>query len=111
MRAADLVWVDDNWLAHAGVRPWTELPIWILPTDAGAAIYQVDVTKALRRQHDFVPTRRHRARHLGLVAPTERGRVGAAIRRDGWLTRQRETQLLDSWLVTPPARYARATKR
>lgn len=39
----ELVWADEKWLLDAGVRPWTELPLW----HAGAAHWEVSADRAL----------------------------------------------------------------
>ena len=41
-----LVWVDDSTLTGAGVRPWSELPLW-LPGARYAGLLRADVTRAL----------------------------------------------------------------
>ena len=42
--AAEFVWIDDTRLVRAGVRQWSELPLW--RTHAG--VWQVDPTAAIR---------------------------------------------------------------
>lgn len=41
-----LVWVDDGALAEAGVRPWSQLPLW-LPGAEYDGLLRADVTRAL----------------------------------------------------------------
>ena len=43
--AATLRWVDEAWLLAEGVKPWSELPIW-LPPDM-RALHQIDIGRAL----------------------------------------------------------------
>ncbi len=42
---AEFVWVDDDYLAGAGVEGWTELPLWIPPADA-PGLWTQDTTGA-----------------------------------------------------------------
>jgi 2'-hydroxyisoflavone reductase len=28
----EVTWVDDEWLVEQGVRPWSELPLWLPPS-------------------------------------------------------------------------------
>lgn len=44
---SNLVWVDPNTVAAAGVSPWTELPIWVPPTGEYAGLHSCDVSAAL----------------------------------------------------------------
>ncbi len=43
---AELVWLDPEVVARAGVEPWTELPIWVPPTGELAALHSSDVSRA-----------------------------------------------------------------
>lgn len=43
---ADLVWVDEEDLAAAGVQPWTQLPCWVPETGELAGVFAGDTSKA-----------------------------------------------------------------
>jgi len=43
---AELVWVNPEAVAAAGVAPWTELPIWVPPTGEYAGLHEADVSAA-----------------------------------------------------------------
>lgn len=43
---AELVWVEPETVAAAGVEPWTELPIWVPPTGELAGLHACDVSAA-----------------------------------------------------------------
>jgi nucleoside-diphosphate-sugar epimerase len=45
--AADLVWVDPEFLIDHGVEPWTELPIWVPPDSEIIAMHRGDVSRAV----------------------------------------------------------------
>ncbi|MFB6440701.1 NAD-dependent epimerase/dehydratase family protein [Streptomyces sp. NPDC056411] len=44
---AELRWKDPEEVLAAGIEPWTELPIWIPPSELRDAFYGADVTKVL----------------------------------------------------------------
>lgn len=44
---AELVWVDEEDLAAAGVQPWTQLPCWVPETGDSAGVFAGDTSKAL----------------------------------------------------------------
>lgn len=44
---AELVWVPPERVLAAGIKPWTELPIWAPPDPAWAWVYGGDVRRAL----------------------------------------------------------------
>ena len=43
---AELVWAPPEVIEAAGVRPWTELPIWVPPTGELAALHDADTSAA-----------------------------------------------------------------
>lgn len=43
---ADLVWVDPDTIAAAGVQAWTELPVWVPPTGELAGLHDGNVDAA-----------------------------------------------------------------
>jgi len=44
---ATLVWVTPEVIEAAGIQPWTELPVWLPPTDEYAGMHDADVSAAL----------------------------------------------------------------
>lgn len=46
--AAELVWIDQDRLAAAGVEPWTQLPCWVPTTGEFAGFLEADTTLAAR---------------------------------------------------------------
>jgi 2'-hydroxyisoflavone reductase len=44
---AELRWTDPDDILAAGIRPWTDLPIWIPPGETYDAMHQADVSKAI----------------------------------------------------------------
>lgn len=44
---AELVWVDEEDLAAAGVQPWTQLPCWVPETGEDSGVFRGDTSKAL----------------------------------------------------------------
>lgn len=44
---AELVWVDEEDLAAAGVHPWTQLPCWVPENGESAGVFAGDTSKAL----------------------------------------------------------------
>lgn len=46
--AAELRWTSPEAVLDAGIRPWTQLPVWVPPgTDMHNALYRADVSRAL----------------------------------------------------------------
>ncbi len=84
-RDAVITWVDEEFLLHAGVRPWIDLPLWVAG-DEDSGMMAINVEKALavnlsfrslkqtiRDTHDWVESRpaNHQWR-AGLVPERER---------------------------------------
>ena len=46
---ARLVWAPPDVVLRAGLRPWTQLPIWVPPSGELAGLHDGDVTAAIRR--------------------------------------------------------------
>ncbi|MFE3460973.1 NAD-dependent epimerase/dehydratase family protein [Nocardiopsis aegyptia] len=44
---ADLRWTDPDTVLAAGIRPWTDLPVWLPPGEDHAALHQGDVSRAV----------------------------------------------------------------
>jgi nucleoside-diphosphate-sugar epimerase len=57
---ADLHWIDPDTILAAGVRPWTDLPVWLPPGPDHDGMHRSDVSKAIaaglrcRPVHDTV---------------------------------------------------------
>ena len=90
---AEFVWVEGSFLIDAGVSPWTELPLWILDSNADfAGFMQVDCRKAIGEGLTFRP-----------LAETVRDTLEwASTRPDNWewragLTAEKEAELLAAW--------------
>jgi 2'-hydroxyisoflavone reductase len=48
----EFVKADDQWLLDNEVQPWMEIPLWI-PDDAGRALMQVSIAKAVKHGINF----------------------------------------------------------
>jgi 2'-hydroxyisoflavone reductase len=90
---ARLVWADPQQLLSAGVQPWTDLPVWIPPGHAAAAMHDGDVSRALAAGLHARPADRTvgdtwawMVRTSGRAMPTDRPPLG--------LSRERERDLL-----------------
>jgi nucleoside-diphosphate-sugar epimerase len=97
---AELVWVEDQWLAEQDVTPWTEIPLWRLApgawavsstraANAGLTCRSLEITVAdtwvwLSREQ---PMPHERASEIGLD-PTKEQRLLAAWQRSGRTTRR-----------------------
>jgi 2'-hydroxyisoflavone reductase len=94
-----LVWVDEQFLVDEGVRPWTELPLWIrdpgtisvTSLDSGAAHAE---GLRLRPLEDTI--RDTLAWDDARPRPLPRGRTGTKYVVET-LEREREAELLESW--------------
>jgi 2'-hydroxyisoflavone reductase len=82
--AAELTWVDDEFLLEREVGEWMELPLWA-PSDPG--IFEADVTRALRAGLTFRPVEDTVGATLDLAVTTA----------DAGLAPARERELLDEW--------------
>jgi 2'-hydroxyisoflavone reductase len=90
---ASAEWVDERFLAEQGVKPWSEMPLWLPEGDpANAGFMAADISRAVARGLSFRP-------HARTVADTlEWSRIG----RGGhpWkagLPADRESALLRAW--------------
>lgn len=45
--SAELRWIDPERIQAAGVRPWTELPIWLPPGELHDSLHRADVSRAM----------------------------------------------------------------
>jgi 2'-hydroxyisoflavone reductase len=89
----DVEWVDETFLGQEGVRPWTELPLWIPASDAQTRGFNsVDTTRAkatgLKTRPAAVTV--NDILEAGIPAPDDK-------RRYGKMTRARERDLLAVW--------------
>jgi 2'-hydroxyisoflavone reductase len=83
--AADVVWVDEDFLLEQGVEGWSDLPCWIPSTTPDHACFQlVDVSRAVAAGLTFRPLA-ETARDV----PEWTGKAG--------LTLEREAELLEAW--------------
>jgi hypothetical protein len=89
----DVEWVEESFLGHEGVKPWTELPLWIPASDAQTRGFNaVDTSRA---QATGLKTRPAAVTvsdilEAGIPAPDDK-------RRYGKLMRERERDLLAVW--------------
>jgi 2'-hydroxyisoflavone reductase len=91
----EVEWVEEKFLGQEGVRPWTELPLWIPASDAQTRGFNsIDTTRA---QATGLKTRPAAVTvndilEAGIPAPDDK-------RRYGKLTRERERDLLAVWAL------------
>ncbi len=53
---ASFVWADEDFLLNEGVKPWSDLPLWVPTTDpAFAGFYNININKALKAGLAFKP--------------------------------------------------------
>ncbi|MEU1122897.1 NAD-dependent epimerase/dehydratase family protein [Streptomyces sp. NPDC005899] len=92
--SASLRWVaEDRLLAH-GVRPWTELPLWIPHRPGEADVYDVDVNRVLASGARFRPLEETVSDTWAWLSRSPRHR--ATLQSRPWLTREREELVLRS---------------
>lgn len=53
--AGRLTWVPADFLDQEGVRPWTDLPLWVPPSSAMRGFVRVDIKKAVKADLKFRP--------------------------------------------------------
>lgn len=87
--SGDLVWVDGLWLVERGVKPWTELPLWV-PNAQGFARF--DVSKGIASGLTF-RTLEETFRDTAAWARTRPG----THEWKGGLSKEREAELLARW--------------
>jgi len=95
-----LVWVDEAFLLERGVRPWTELPLWVPAADL--AFQQVDASRAVAaglRFRPLVETARDTLEWDRGTPASERP-VKPGVAMPGPLDADREAELLDAWRAT-----------
>ena len=90
--------VSEGFLAEHGVKPWSELPLWLPSDDSGyRGFSRVDLSRAIATGLHTRPLRETVAAVMdeGVPAPDDN-------RRAGKLTREREAELLAAWTSTHP---------
>jgi 2'-hydroxyisoflavone reductase len=88
--AAKARWVDEDFALSAGLRPWTEIPLWIPRTSPERGLMSVELATAKRAGLTLRPVAKTVADCL----------AWHAIRRtwsQRWLDRAREEHLLEEW--------------
>lgn len=99
------VWVDEDWLAAAGVRSWTELPLWVPEKGDGAGIYDIDGAAAQAAGAVYRPLRETVADTWAWLEPIAEQDLDAAVHRSEWLDPQQEERLLEAWQLRQERRY------
>ena len=100
---ATIVWTDESFLVAQGVRPWTELPLWIPAGDARMAnMLRVDCTAARAAGLTFRPV----ARTVQDTLDWARQRPPDYAWRAG-LPADREAEVLRAWRAGPAGRESR----
>jgi 2'-hydroxyisoflavone reductase len=95
--AARLHQIGESALLAAGVRPWTELPLWLPRGFRLATVYQIDASKALRAGARFRPaveTIDDTWRWLRQLAPEA---LAVSLDSRAWLSRVREERILAAY--------------
>jgi 2'-hydroxyisoflavone reductase len=95
---ARIVWVDEPFLAAAGVEPWTELPFWLSPNTVpdNAHLLSADTSRALAAGLRFRPlTQTVTDTHRSLADRPTHGQAGHA--RPAAMAADRECELLERW--------------
>jgi 2'-hydroxyisoflavone reductase len=99
-RAARFTWVTEAFLFEHGVRPWTELPLWVPPHASG--VLAIDISKAQRAGLGFRPlattirdTFQWAAQREPEASATTRLASGESTQAG--LAQARETALLQNW--------------
>jgi 2'-hydroxyisoflavone reductase len=91
--AAQITWVDEQFLLDAGVTPWSELPLWVPTTDPSTRGFDaVDCTRAMRAGLRFRPIEETVQDTLAWTS----ARSAAWEWRAG-LTQEREAEVLRAW--------------
>jgi 2'-hydroxyisoflavone reductase len=96
---ARLTWVSEAFLLEHGVRPWTDLPLW-LPSEL-AAVHPSPVQRALatglrlRPLEDTITDTLAWARRTGPAEPQVD--AGGRLRTPAGISREREAELLRLW--------------
>jgi len=90
-------WVRDDFLLEQGVRPYSELPLWV-PPSAGTLMMPLDRVAATGlRYRDLAVTIRDTREWAQSGAPVSATDAGGRVRQPATLTPEREAQLLALW--------------
>jgi 2'-hydroxyisoflavone reductase len=97
---AELVWADERFLVDAGVRPFTDLPLWLAPNvdPDRAGFLALDISRALAAGLRFRPLEETALDTLAWAGRQARPAkdVGVPMAPAG-LTPERERELLAAW--------------
>jgi 2'-hydroxyisoflavone reductase len=93
-----VTWVDDQFLLDEGVRPYTEMPLWV-PASAGRLNMPIERAVAAGLRHRDVDetirdTRAWAESHDGAAGQVD---AGGRVRRPTAVTPEREAGLLERW--------------
>ncbi len=86
------VWVDEQFLLAAEVKPWTEVPLWISDADSMAGFSAINIDRALADGLTFRPL----ATTIQDTLAWSKARPADAERKAG-LQPSREAELLEQW--------------
>jgi 2'-hydroxyisoflavone reductase len=98
-----LTWVPAEFLAEQGVRPWSDMPVWVAPTPDNAGFSDVSIRRALDLGLTFRPastTARDTLEWFHSLPSSEWYRNAspeARTRVGGALTAERERAALEAW--------------
>ena len=92
---AQLVWVDEDFLAERGVEAWSDVPLWLAPAHnpQEANFLTMDVSKAVAAGLRFRPLRETILDTLSGAQPTHAAGLSA----------EREAELLEAWKARSPS--------
>jgi 2'-hydroxyisoflavone reductase len=96
-----VTWVEDQFLLDQGVRPYTEMPLWV-PASVGRVDMRIDRALAAGLRHRDVAETIRDARDWAESQDGAVGQVdaGGRVRRPTALTTEREAELLERWHAT-----------
>ena len=83
---SSFVWADEPFLLNEGVKPWTDLPLWIPSTDPSfSGFYNINIDKALKAGLTFRPLSKTVSDTLDWIKtrpPVKKLKVGIDIARE-----------------------------
>jgi 2'-hydroxyisoflavone reductase len=93
-----VTWVDDQFLLDEGVRPYTEMPLWV-PASVGRLNMPIERALAAGLRHRDVDETIRDTRAWAESQDGTAGQVdaGGRVRRPTAMTRDREAELLERW--------------
>jgi 2'-hydroxyisoflavone reductase len=89
-----LTWAPPEFLAEHGVRPWSDMPVWVPPAPESAGFSAVSIQRALDEGLTFRPgavTARDTLEWVRAAPPESQGRLA------GVFTSDRERAVLEAW--------------